>query len=177
MEVGGKKDAPDIADMVVPLIWKMEKSRDKHNKLRPGVVDLVLFDCASNEVKADKILVTHYPHFPCISVVHVAEHVVSPFLRMSIQMWVHQCYCVALWMLQSHNHNYYHQYLQCDLFRILSNFGNRLRNVFGACRHLPHAMFHKDSKAHKHGISVRFIKSMVDMELWSFVFNTLRENN
>ncbi len=24
---------------------------------------------------------------------------------------------------------------------------------------------------------VRFIKSMVDTELWSFVFNTLRENN
>ena len=83
MEVGGKKDAPYIADMIIPLIRKMEKTRDEHNKLRPGVVDLILFDGASNKVKAGEILVTH---FPCISVVHWAEHVVSLFLRMSIQM-------------------------------------------------------------------------------------------
>jgi hypothetical protein len=61
-------------------------------------------------------------------------------------------------MLQCHNHNYYHHYLQCDLFRTLSEFGKRLRNVFGSCRHLPHAMFHKYSKAHNRGISVGFIK-------------------
>ena len=83
MEVGGKKDAPCIAYMIILLIQKMEKTRDKHNKLRPGVVDLVLIDGVSNVVKAGKILVTHFPR---ISVVHGAEHVVSLFLRMSIQM-------------------------------------------------------------------------------------------
>ena len=83
MEIGGKKDAPCIADMIIPLIRKMEKTRDEHTKLRPGVVDLVLFDGASNVVKAGKILATH---LPCISVVHGAEHVVSLFLKESIQM-------------------------------------------------------------------------------------------
>ena len=61
----------------------MEKTRDEHNKLRLGVVDLVLFDGASNAVKAGKILATHFPH---ISVVHGAEHVVSHFFKESIQM-------------------------------------------------------------------------------------------
>ena len=54
MEIGGKKDAPCIADMIIPLIRKMEKTRDEHTKLRHGVVDLVLFDGASNVVKAGK---------------------------------------------------------------------------------------------------------------------------
>ncbi len=76
MEVGGEKDAPYIADMIIPLIQKMEKTRDEHNKLCPGVVDLVLFDGASNVVKAGKIVATH---FPCISVVHKTEHGVSLF--------------------------------------------------------------------------------------------------
>jgi hypothetical protein len=33
--------------MIIPLIQKIEKTKDKHNKLCPGVVDLVLFDGAS----------------------------------------------------------------------------------------------------------------------------------
>ena len=78
VEVGGKKDAPFITDMIIPLIQKIEKTRDEHNKLRPGVVDLVLFDGASNAVKAGKILGTHFPH---IKVVHGAEHVVSLFFK------------------------------------------------------------------------------------------------
>jgi hypothetical protein len=78
VEVGGKKDAPYITDMIIPLIQKIEKTRDEHNKLRPGVVDLVLFDGASNAVKAGKILGTHFPH---IKVVHGAEHVVALFLK------------------------------------------------------------------------------------------------
>ena len=69
-------------------------------------------------------------------------------------MWVHQCYCVALWMLQSHNHHN----LQCNLLRTLSKFVKRLRNIFGPCCHLPHAMFCKYSKAHNCSISVGFIK-------------------
>ncbi len=75
VEVEGKKDTPYIADMIIPLIQKME-TKDEHNKLRPGVVDLDLFDGASNVVKASKILATHFPR---ISVVHGAEHVVSLF--------------------------------------------------------------------------------------------------
>jgi hypothetical protein len=52
VEVGGKKDAPYIANMILPLIQRMEKSMDEHNKLRPGGVDLVLFDGMSNVFKS-----------------------------------------------------------------------------------------------------------------------------
>ena len=87
MEVGGKKDAPYyIADMIIPLIQKMEKTMDEHNKLCPGVGDLVLFVCVSNVPKAGMILATH---FPPISVVHGAEHVVSLF-----QGCLYKCECI-----------------------------------------------------------------------------------
>ena len=54
----------------------MKKSMNKHNKLHPEVVDLVLFDGASNVLKAGKILAINHP---CITVVHGAEHVFSLF--------------------------------------------------------------------------------------------------
>ena len=64
--------------MILPLIRRIEKSMEKHNKLCPGVVDLVLFNGASNAIKAGKIVAINHP---CINVVHGAEHVVSLFFK------------------------------------------------------------------------------------------------
>jgi len=41
----------------------------------------------------------------------------------------------------------------------LSDFGKRLRNIFGSCHHGPHAIFRKYSKNANKGIVVGFIKS------------------
>jgi hypothetical protein len=74
----GKKDAPYIAEMILPLIERMENSRDIRNKKHSGIVDLVLMDCVSNVQKSARILVIHYP---CITVGHGAEHVVNLFFK------------------------------------------------------------------------------------------------
>ncbi len=58
---GGKKDAPYLANMILPHIAMMESSKDKNNKQHMGVVDLVLFDGASNVQKAGRLLAIDYP--------------------------------------------------------------------------------------------------------------------
>ena len=78
LETGGKKDAPYLANMILPHIGTMESMRDESMKTRKGVVDLVLFDGASNVQKAGKILAIHHPR---ITVVHGAEHVTSLFFK------------------------------------------------------------------------------------------------
>jgi hypothetical protein len=45
------------------------------------------------------------------------------------------------------------------MYRNLSDFAKRLRNIFGSCRHGPHAIFRKYSKNTNRGIVVGFIKS------------------
>ena len=75
---GGKNDAPYIAEMVLPLIKRMDESMDTHRKKCPGVVDLVIFDCVSNVEKAGKLLAINHP---CITALHGAEHVASLFFR------------------------------------------------------------------------------------------------
>ena len=54
----------------------MELSRDENNKHCKGVVDLVLFDGASNVQKVGRILAINHLQ---ITVVHGAEHVMSLF--------------------------------------------------------------------------------------------------
>ena len=51
-----------------------------------------------------------------------------------------------------------HHRLQCTMYRNLSDFGKRLRNIFGSCRHGPHAIFRKYSKNANRGIVVGFVK-------------------
>jgi len=76
---GGKKDAPYISNLILPLIKMIEgKAENDHSKKKPGLVDLVLFDGASNVVKAGKLLAINYPR---ITALHGAEHVVSLFFR------------------------------------------------------------------------------------------------
>jgi hypothetical protein len=58
---GGKKDAPYLANMILPHVMMMELVRDENNKHFKGVVDLVLFDGASNVQKAGQILAINHP--------------------------------------------------------------------------------------------------------------------
>jgi hypothetical protein len=46
------------------------------------------------------------------------------------------------------------------MFKLLSEFGKRLKNVFGSCCHILNAMFCKYSQAHNQVIHIRFIKSL-----------------
>ena len=69
MEDGGRKNGKYIANQFHPYIVKCETHT-------PKVVDLVLFDGASNVQLAGNIL---NAHFPRISVVHGAKHVMSLF--------------------------------------------------------------------------------------------------
>ncbi len=78
METGGKKDTPYLANMILPHIKMMESMQDESKRTLKGVVDLVLFDGASNVQKAGKILAIHHPR---ITVVHGAEHVTSLFFK------------------------------------------------------------------------------------------------
>jgi hypothetical protein len=59
---GGKKDAPYLANMIMPHIATIESSTNESNKIQQGVVDLVLFDGASNVQKARRIVAIHHAH-------------------------------------------------------------------------------------------------------------------
>ena len=69
LQADGRKDAAYIADLFVPHIREMEKTT-------PKCTDLVIFDGASNVQKAGRLIQAKSPH---ISVLHVAEHVISLF--------------------------------------------------------------------------------------------------
>ena len=70
MAKGGKKDAKYLSGIVRPLVRWLE-ARAKSN-----IVDLIMFDGASNVQLAAKIVARYHPR---ITVCHGAEHVVSLF--------------------------------------------------------------------------------------------------
>jgi hypothetical protein len=80
MAKGGKIDAKYIAGFLKPIISQIEETKDPNNRKTDhwGVVDLLLFDGASNVQNAMKLASIAYPH---ITVVHGAEHVVSLFFK------------------------------------------------------------------------------------------------
>ncbi len=80
MAKGGKKDAKYIAGLLKPIISQIEQTKALNNQKADhrGVVDLVLFDGASNVQNAGKLVSIIYPR---ITVVHGAEHVVSLFFK------------------------------------------------------------------------------------------------
>ncbi len=80
MAKDGKKDAKYIAGLLKPIISRIEETKDPNNQKTDhrGVVDLLLFDGASNVQNAAKLVSITYP---CITVVHGAEHVVSLFFK------------------------------------------------------------------------------------------------
>ncbi len=76
-----KKDAKFIAGLLKPIISQIEQTKDPNNQktYHRGVVDLVLFDDGASNVQNAKKLVSII--YPCITVVHGAEHVVLLFFK------------------------------------------------------------------------------------------------
>ncbi len=70
--------------------------------------------------------------YPCITVVHGADHVVSPFFK--------------------------DIFTKMPVFQCLSQFLKWCRNIFGSTRHGPHAIFKKHSIMHNNPIYIGFIK-------------------
>ncbi len=130
MAKGGKKDAKYIMGLLKPIISQIEEIKDPNNQKTEhrGVVDLLLFDRASNVQNAAKLASITYPH---ITVVHGAEHVVFLFFKdIFTKMPVLQC---------------------------LSQFSKRCQNIFGSTCHSPHAIFKKHSIMHNR-IYIGFIQ-------------------
>jgi hypothetical protein len=132
MAKGGKKDAKYIVGLLKPIISRIEQTKDPNNQKtdHQGVVDLVLFDGASKVQNAGKLVSITYP---CITVVHGAEHVVSLFFK--------------------------DIFTKMPVFQCLSQFLKRCRNIFGSTCHGPHAIFKtKHSIMHISCIYIGFIK-------------------
>jgi hypothetical protein len=114
-----------------PIISRIEETKDSNNQKADhrGVVDLVLFDGASNVQNAAKLVSITYPR---ITVVHGAEHVVSQFFK--------------------------DIFTKMPVFHFLSQFLKRCRNIFRSTHHEPHAIFKKHSIMHNNHIYIGFIK-------------------
>jgi hypothetical protein len=131
MAKGGKKDAKYIPGLLKPIISWIEQTKDPNNQKTDHrvVVDLVLFDCASNVQNAGKLVSITYPR---ITVVHSAEHVASLFFK--------------------------DIFTKMPVFKCLSQFSKQRRNIFGSTHHGPHAIFKKHSIMHNNIIYIGFIK-------------------
>ncbi len=114
-----------------PIISWIEQTKDPNNQKTDnrGVVDLVLFDGASNVQNAGKIVSITYPR---ITVVHGAEHVVLLFFK--------------------------DIFTKMPVFQCLSQFLKQCRNIFGSTYRGPHAIFKKHSIMHNNRIYIRFIE-------------------
>jgi hypothetical protein len=135
MAKGGKKDAKYIVGLLKPIMSQIEETKDPNNQKTDhiGVVDLMLFDGASNVQNAAKLASITYPR---ITVVHGAEHVVSLFFKdIFTKMPVfHQC---------------------------LSQFSKQCRNIFGSTCLGPHAIFKKHSIMHNNRMgSLRLVNAV-----------------
>jgi len=123
MEDGGKKDGKFIANQFRPYIEQCEAHT-------PNVVDLALFDGASNVQLAGQILSAHYPR---ISVVHGAEHVMSLFFNDLFKI------------------------PELQVFVKISRF---VYKFFGSgSMHAPYAIFSKYSKQHNQGRKIGLIRA------------------
>jgi hypothetical protein len=131
MAKGGKKDAKYIVGLLKPIISWIKQTKDPNNKQtdHQGVVDLVLFDGASNVPNAGKLVSITYP---CITLVHGAEHFVSLFFK--------------------------DIFTKMPVFQCLAQFLKQCRNIFGLTCHSPHAIFKKHSIMHNNHIYIGFIK-------------------
>jgi hypothetical protein len=90
MEKGGRKNAKYIVGLLKPII----QTKDPNNQETDhrGVVDLMLFDSASNVQNAGKLVSITYP---CITIVYGAENVVSLLFKdiftknANVQIFIH----------------------------------------------------------------------------------------
>jgi hypothetical protein len=122
---GGKKDGKYIVGLLKPIISRINQTKDPNNQKTNhwGVVDLVLFDGASNVQNAGKLVSITYP---CITAVHGAEHVASLFFK--------------------------DIFTKMPVFQCLSWFMKRCRNILGSTCHGPHSIFKKHSIMHNNHI-------------------------
>jgi hypothetical protein len=125
MAKAGEKEAKYIVGLLKQIISRIEETKDPNNKKtdHQGVVDLLLFDGASNVQNAAKLASITYP---CITAVHGAEHVVSLFFK--------------------------DIFTKMPVFQCLSQFSKWCRNNFGSTFHGPHAIFKKHSIMHNNCI-------------------------
>jgi len=123
MEDGGRKNGKYIANQFHPYIVKCETHT-------PKVVDLVLFDGASNVQLAGNIL---NAHFPRISVVHGAEHAMSLF---------------------------FNDLFKIPELQVFIKISRLVYKFFGSgSMHAPYAIFSKYSKQHNQGKKIGLIRA------------------
>ena len=121
MSSGGKKDAAYIASLFKEKIQRFES-------ICPNVVDLSIFDGASNVQKAGKVLEQYYPRMYTI---HGGEHVMSLFFK--------DCFNVST--LQG--------YVKCQ---------QAIYKYFGGTYHKPYSVFSKHSKQHNNNRNIGVMK-------------------
>ena len=126
---GEKKDAAYIARLALPIIAKLEATKDQFDRNLNGVVDMVAFDGAKNVQNAGMIIATHHPQ---VTVVHGAEHVASLFFKDVFEHVVE--------------------------YQLIGKLNKKIRNVFGSTRHATTAMFREESKNHFGNRAIGFIK-------------------
>ena len=137
VQAGGKKDAVYIAKLFLPHLSTFEAEKK-------DTVDLVIFDGASNVQKAGEILAVHFPR---ITVLHGAEHVVALFYQDPFQM---------------------------PEFDVLKRFNRSLYRCFGSgAMHLPYAVFQKHSKDHNKGQNIGLICA-ADTRMGGHVISLMR---
>jgi len=129
MASGGKKSAQYICGLIKPIISRIEMTKTSQFSNHTGVVDLLLFDGASNVQKAAQLVSVAYPR---ITVIHGAEHVVSLFFK--------------------------DVFTKVQAFKKMSDFSKRCRNIFGSTHHGPHAIFKNHSMLHNKNVYIGFIK-------------------
>ena len=127
---------PPTLNFLLPIIKDLER-RNPKGKSNAGIVDLVLFDGATNIKNPGNIMATKYPQ---VTVLHRREHVVSLISK--------------------------DLYKKITEFGLLWNFTRQARNMFGSTRHEPTAMFGNYSKNHNKVIIIGFIKPC-DVRIWT----------
>jgi hypothetical protein len=137
VQAGGKKDAVYIANLFLPHLKTFETAK-------ADTVDLVIFDGASNVQKAGDILAVHFPR---LTVLHGAEHVVALF---------------------------YQDLFEMPEFDVLKRFNRSLYRCFGSgAMHLPYAVFQKHSKDHNKGRNIGLIRA-ADTRMGGHVISLMR---
>ena len=76
MAKGVKKDAKYVVGLLKPIISRIEETKDPNNQKTDhwGVVDLLLFDGASNVQNAAKLVSITYPRITVVMVLSMLFH-------------------------------------------------------------------------------------------------------
>ena len=128
---GEKKSAEYISGKFIPLIEALEDRSNKEGKKCKGIMDLLLFDGATNVQNAGQIMAARYPRLTVLHL-HGAEHAISLVFG--------------------------DLFKKVTEFKRMTNICRKVRNVFGCKRHATTAMFRKRAKEHNNGRLIGLIK-------------------